>query len=193
MGLRPSRRVGERAAEEARAEMVAAERFAKETKDAADRELERTKELRDDLIAVCAELVEVQKTAKLAEPLAQAEVRLTELEPQRKAIAVEIAETEEQLARLREPVLPAPAGELEPVRRRVQDAEREERSCQATVAVCEARLATARQARARVAALGTERSAAELGTERSAAEEELGDWNRLRRGPRTRRHSGARD
>lgn len=117
-----------------------------------------------------AELEVVQKLAAKAEPLAHAEARLAELEPQLDAAAIERSDEEQALART--PELPEVriAVDVAGARRAVVEAEAAAKEAARALAVAEQRLAAATEGAARVA---------ELERDRDAAAAELADWSRL--------------
>lgn len=116
-------------------------------------------------------LEQTRGMAAQAEPLARAEARLAELEPQAEAARAEIARLEAELEAL---PAAAPFGMAPPdtglLRQRANAAEATDRRAHSDLAVAEQRLEQARATAARLA---------ELEAERERAESELADWTRL--------------
>ncbi len=113
---------------------------------------------------------------KLAEPLAQAEVRLEELAPHLEAARASVATAQQEADALRAKAAEVDPGEapkapdLDVARAKVATAERAARDAHAAVAVAERQIEEARASAARVL---------ELEGERTAVLDELADWTRL--------------
>lgn len=108
--------------------------------------------------------------AKLAEPLAQAEARLAELEPQIGDVTAERARVTEQLDAYADLGAAPAAPDVEAARRRATAADAKAREAHAALALAEQRVTDATASAAR---------AAVLEAERRAIETELADWTRL--------------
>lgn len=108
--------------------------------------------------------------AAKAAPLAGAEGRIAELEPQELAAAAEIERLNRELAATPEPNPPTPIPLMAGFDAALASAERAARDAHAAVAVAQQRLDTARASLAQVD---------QLEREKAAAEAELADWTRL--------------
>lgn len=120
--------------------------------------------------AASSERETLRPLTKLAEPLMQAEARLAELQPQHAAHTADVAALKVELEQLgaapADTVLPDVAG----AKARVENASRAIASLDSTIAVTVSQMEEARAAEKRLAALLTERRAADA---------EVADWTRL--------------
>lgn len=162
----------------ARADLAAARQEAKVADEKRTGTLEAAAPLRLEVAnleteakGVTVEITRLEPVAAKAGPLARAEARIAELEPQETAAAADLEQLERELA-----VLPSdgPPKEQEPdvaaAKRRVDDFESCVKESRGAVARAEQRL---EQARASALRIG------QLEVDRSLVEAELADWNRL--------------
>lgn len=113
---------------------------------------------------------ELDGRLKLAEPLAQAEARIAELEPQYKAVSEEIESVSVELTMCAEPPVVPPIPDVAGARERADRVDAELRAHESAIAVKEAQLAAAR---------ASEKRLTEMKIARRAAEDDLGEWVRL--------------
>lgn len=108
--------------------------------------------------------------AALAAPLANAAARLSELEPQHRELAAEVAAIAAQVSATPAPPNPPAAPDVAAYRKVVDDCERALREALAAAAVARQRVADEQASVERFAALTAERA---------GLDDELADWNRL--------------
>lgn len=117
-----------------------------------------------------AEQPKLLDRASLAAPLANAQARLSELEPQHAELVAAVAELVAQVSATPAPPIPTAAPDVAAYRKVVEDCERGLRDAAAAVAVAEQRVADEQVSITRLLALERERS---------GLDNELADWTRL--------------
>jgi exonuclease SbcC len=123
-----------------------------------------------DTSALVDERDRLTPIAAKAQPLAQAEARLEQLEPLLSATRAEIARLESKLAATPAPAEPPPAPDVAAFRKLVETCERAAREAHGAVAVARQKVADAFEVQERLAGLEAQRAEIEA---------DLADWTRL--------------